>query len=383
MTATSRRTVLIVLSGAADPPGAQTPLAEAETPALDSLARRGRVGMAALGAHSPWDGFTALLGLGQAAPPLAWADAVASGIRVPDGSAVHRADFVTVRDGRVADPFAGGVGDPEAAVLLAAVAEAARAAGMDVDLVRLQGSRNLVVLPGPAAFCPSPWELVGTRPQSVLPMDGPERALHDLAGRVLSAHDVNSVRVDLGENPANALWIHGGGEARPAAAVRAAWGGGPGTVIVGRGGATLGLAELLGCRAAVVGGDDDEVAAAALTATRESDLVVVRSASVLADAVDGDPVRKRDAISRADARLVAPLLGALEEQESFRLVVTSDCVIDTVSRRLVRRPVPFVVLGSDDQAESGDAGFDEETADHGGLRLTPDEFVRLLHSESS
>ena len=352
--------MLLVLAGAFDPPGHATPLSDAEKPALDRMARAGRAGNVALSGRSPWEGFTELLGLGTVGPSLGAAEALGAGLDPGPGECVYRADFVTLADGVVRDPFGGRIKDPEAAALLDAV----RAAVPGLRIVRAGGHRNLVFLPGEAQFCPSPWEMAGRKPASGLPPEGPVRDLHLAAAAALAAHDVNTIRVDLGENPANALWIHGGG----AAAVRGA-GAAPagGAVLVGRGAAVKGLAQVLGWQDSIVEGDDEVLAAAALAALGTAGLVVVRTESVLDATSLGGAEARRDALSRVDARLVAPLLAAAEERDAFVMVVAADCVVDAATHALVRRPVPCVVAGAGRGV--GDAAFTERACDVGGYRL--------------
>jgi 2,3-bisphosphoglycerate-independent phosphoglycerate mutase len=349
--------VLVVLAGAFDPPGEGTPLADAEKPALDRMAREGRAGIVDLGARSPWEGFTSLLGLGDAAPSLGAAEALGAGVGISPGETAYRADFVTVADGVVRDPFGGKVKDPEGASL----AEAVRAAAPVARIVRLGGHRNVVLLPGAPQFCPSPWEMIGRKPSSGLPADGPLREFCDAAAGALSVHDVNAVRVDLGENPANALWLHGGG---PAAAERRAASRG---VLVGRGAATAGLARVLGWEFSLVEGDDDVLAAAALAAMAASDLVVVRTESVIDAGATGGREAKRDALSRADARLVAPLHAAASERDASVMAVAADSVLDADTHALVRRPVPFVATGL--AGGAGSPSFTERACDIGGQRV--------------
>jgi 2,3-bisphosphoglycerate-independent phosphoglycerate mutase len=354
--------VLVVLAGAFDPPGERTPLCDAETPALDRMARIGRCGVVDTGSRAPWDGFAALLGLaGGAAPSLGACEALGEGFAVRQGESVYRADFVTFGDAGLSDPFGGKIKDPEAAALLEAVAAAVPGARVR----RLGGHRNVVALPGAPEICPSPWEMFGRKSAAGLPADGPARAFFEASAEALAAHDVNEVRIDLRENPANALWLFGGG---PAAETRPG-GGAPagGAILVGRGAATAGLARVLGWESSVVSGDDDVLAAAALAAVAAADLVVVRTESVLDAAAVGGAEGKRDALSRADARLVAPLLSAVEEREAFVAAAAADAVFDSTTRVVSRGAAPFVVVGAG--AGAGDAAFTEQACAAGGFHV--------------
>jgi 2,3-bisphosphoglycerate-independent phosphoglycerate mutase len=127
------------------------------------------------------------------------------------------------------------------------------------------------------------------------------------------------------------------------------------------------LARVLGWESSIVTGDDDVLAAAALAAVAAADFVVVRTESVLdAAAADGRDA-KRDALSRADARLVAPLLAAVEERDAFVMAVAADSVFDAATRVLSRSPVPFVVVGA--AGRSGAAAFTESACAGGGYHV--------------
>jgi len=140
-----------------------------------------------------------------------------------------------------------------------------------------------------------------------------------------------------------------------------------GAVLVGRGAATAGLASALGWRSSIVEGDDDVLAAAALAAVSAADLVVVRTETVLDAAAALGLEGKRDALSIADARLVAPLLSALEERDAFVMAAAADCVFDSAARAVVRGPAPFVLAGT---GRSGlDTEFSEIACAAGGFHV--------------
>jgi len=371
------RRVLVVLAAGADggAGASQTPLAEAETVALDRIAREGRIGLlehpgGAFSGCSPWEGFTGLLGLSQAAPSLGVAVAWGAGIDVPPDHVAYRADFVTVDERGVRDPSAGGVGEPEATALLDAAREAVLQAVPGVELHRLDGARNLAILPAPAGRCLSPWEATETPPVEAMPAIGMVRAFFLAASEALAGHDVNTVRVDLGENPANALWLHGGGNVPPA--LTAPWpmpAEPPLTVaLVGSGLALRGLARHLGARFVETGEDHDDLAAGALGALAEHDLVVVRTTAALR-VPRGDVAARREILSAVDARVVAPLLSALEERGAYRLSVAADSVLDEDLWRLVPAPSPFAELSSDARAEGLDRTFNERNCERTGVRL--------------
>lgn len=364
-----RKRVLVVLAGGTDPAGDGTPLADAEVPALARIARRGRAGILRTASETPWDGFCEILGLGAAAPSLAAADAAGAGIAVGAQEVVWRADFVTL-DGRgIHDPWGGGIRDGEADELL----RAASTALPGVRLHRLDGARNLAVASSGAEPCAPPWAMVGRPASAGFSPTGRVREWFEAARLALAQHDVNSVRVDLRENPANALWFHGAG-GPCGRGLASAFGGG--VALVGRGTSTKGLAAALGWTPQVVDGDDEALAAAALSALDGADLVVVRTATPLVAAAAGHSAR-RDALSALDARLVAPLLGALEEADGHAMAVVSDCAFDSRVHSAVRGAAVCAVV-RDGDANAGPARFTESDCARSGFHADPATLAALL-----
>ncbi len=364
-----RKRVLVVLAGGTDPAGDATPLAEAEVPALARIARRGRAGILRTAAATPWDGFCEILGLGASAPSLAAADAAGAGIAVGAGEVVWRADFVTL-DGRgVHDPWGGGIHGGEADELL----RAASVALPGVRLHRLAGARNLAVTPGPAEPGAPPWAMAGRPASAGFSPTGRVREWFEAARAALAQHDVNSVRVDLRENPANALWFHGaGGPCGRGLGSQF----GTGVALVGRGTRTQGLAVALGWTPHVVDGDDEALAAAALAALDGAGLVIVRTETALVAAAAGQAAR-RDALSALDARLVAPLLGALEEADGHAMAVVSDCAVDSRVHAAVRGAAVCAVV-RDGDANAGPARFTESECARSGFHADPATLAALL-----
>ena len=73
--------------------------------------------------------------------------------------------------------------------------------------------------------------------------------------------------------------------------------------------------------------------AAALDALDDGVTLVLHATSVLAATASGASSAKRDAISYLDARVIGPLLGALEERDEFAFAVVSGGLLDGASHR--------------------------------------------------
>lgn len=220
---------MLVCSSMADEPmeelGGRTPLEVAKTPFMDSLAKNGRVGtanfvphsleasnaaacMAALG-YDPLEFYTGLA-------PL---EALALSIPSDDREVVFRCDLVTVSEGKLVDPTAGNISPREAEILFEAVSEGFR--NKADHFFRGSGHRNYLVAGGPErvddldeADCVPPQKMIGHPIEKFFPKGkASDLLVHWIrkSREILENHEVNRVRIDLGENPANQLWFWGQG----------------------------------------------------------------------------------------------------------------------------------------------------------------------------
>lgn len=364
--------VLVVVSGLADPDAEWTPLSQAGTPHLDRMAREGRIGQLHGGAWSPWRAFLSVLGIDEG-PELGPAAALGVGAPPAANEVVYRADWVTAAEDRILDPRAGDIDGVEAEALQAHLAER----NSDVRLRRLSGPRNLAYFAAAsvateddtAPHVGPPITSMGRPLGSELP-EGVLRDLVDMSLLRLPPHDVNEVRLDLGENPATALWPHGGGELPPSGS--RGWLP-PSTLLIGPGEEYAGLASWAGIEYRECEPGDTAAVATALEALDDGVFLVLHATSVLAATASGATDAKRDAISYLDARVIGPLLGALEERDEFALAVVSGGRIDGSTHRWTREDVPFVFLSSaldvsSDSANS-DRGFSETACAGSGLHL--------------
>jgi 2,3-bisphosphoglycerate-independent phosphoglycerate mutase len=216
---------VLILAGATDEPvadlDARTPLQAAATPGLDELAASGRLGMASI---LPPDSeplgealLMSVLGYDprEFIPARGPIEALAHGVRLGRPDRAFRVNLVTVRDGRLLDAGGGFVGDREAAELLSALRPGLPP---ELELHAGQSYRHLLVWRGCGALgdlvTRPPHTCVGQSVDRNLPRGRGAEVLLDLMQRsplLLDEHDVNAVRRELGEQPANALWPHGGG----------------------------------------------------------------------------------------------------------------------------------------------------------------------------
>lgn len=219
------RYLLVLIDGLADTPlpelGGKTPLEAATAPALDKLATQGRLGtIRTIPRDEPPETLAALFTLlgyppGPYLTGRGYYEALAAGLMLSEDEWCFRLQFVTEVDGKLVDAHAGGLTDEEGRELISALESHFK----QTNLRFVQGRQHnhLLIVDGidfNGATTVSPFNILD------LPLKEhqPEGPGHEVllkvmneAPAVLRKHEINRVRVDLGQNPANAVWLWGGG----------------------------------------------------------------------------------------------------------------------------------------------------------------------------
>jgi len=380
---------IIVPDGMADEPvealSGRTPMEAAATPAMDRVAAEGRLGLARLVPQGMPPGSDvanlALLGYDPRAcysgrAPL---EAAAMGLPLGPGQIAFRANLVTVVDGVMRDYSAGAISTTEAHVLVEVLNEA-----LETDEVRFYPGisyRHVMIYSGA-----EPLDLKTTPPHDILDQpvaghlptgQGREfvRRLMSASREVLAEHDINRVRVDLGENPATQVWLWGEGPApqMPAFAER-----------FGISGAAITAVDLIRGIATLIGWDVIEVPGAtgfydtdyaakglyAVSAFQKSDLVYVHIEAPDEAGHHGDVGAKVRAIECIDRDIVGPVAKALRQHKAYRLLVLPDHPTPIARRTHTADPVPFAMCGRDVPGGRG-RPFTEASAAATGFTVDP------------
>jgi 2,3-bisphosphoglycerate-independent phosphoglycerate mutase len=370
-------------SGMADEPlaelGGRTPLTAAHKPALDELARDGKIGcvrtlpeplpaseevalLSALG-FNPEEFFTGEAG-------LAVAD---SGLKVGPGQLAFVHNLTTEANGVLVDHAAGQITPKEAEVLLTSLAAAF--GRPDAQFYAGRGFSGVTVLPvGEDA---SPETALGGPVARRMPRGrGCEllERLMQLSRETFLEHEINRVRTDLGENPANLLWLWGAGKPPnlPSFESRHKLSG----AMVAATESARGLGRLCGMRVPHVSGatggyrtDYAAKAQCALEAIGAVDLVVVHVASPAEASLEGNVQRKISAIQDIDAMIAAPLLQYARSHADIRMMFLCTHLASVARRRRLRDAVPVAMFGpglepfrrgvfSEAAAENGELGVE-------------------------
>lgn len=396
----------VIVSGLTDEPnprlGGRTPLQAARTPHLDAMAGGGRLGqvVSCPPRFEPGSdvGTMTLLGYDPASyytgrAPL---EATAAGIALGPTDTVFRCNLVTCSDNRMADPTGGRITDREARVLIEDLN--AELAGDGVEFVLGRRYRALLVardICGNGVSTTPPHQIPGRPIGDYLPRGrGADRLIELIKAsrRLLDAHEINETRRDLGENPANMIWLWGQGRPPqlPAFADRYRVDGAAiSTVDTVRGLAmSIGwpLRDLpapaepapidsgavhMGLTAGNGGKTDGDYAAiadAALDELADRDLVVVHVSGPDGSSHAGNIQRKLKTIEAIDRDLVGPLRETLAGLPRHRLAVLPDHGTSLLSRAHLRDPVPFVATG-EGLRPAGAPEFSESAASKSRCRV--------------
>lgn len=317
---------------------------------LHELAQTGAGGLCRLDRRSPagWmDRFglhrTLLGGAGEAAPAGGRCYAESAEVRIGERDIVWSCDLMTQRDGVVVDPAGGRISTKESAVLIEALQSA-----LGSDTRRWQaaeGATHLFVSRGKeldartGAGLPPTDLLVGDPWTRHLPKGAAGAALQALleeANAILDKHPVNRVRVDLGEDPANAVWLWGASPAAqpPTFTDRTGLSG----AVISSNFVVRGLSKSLDL-AWYTGPSSWEERSLQSTAESVHRLLPGRDFVYVHLAVaSADPVERLCAMERLDQVLIRPWAEALPRHGAWRLMVAVD------DRQ--QGTVPFIAAGT-------------------------------------
>ncbi|MDH7600395.1 MAG: cofactor-independent phosphoglycerate mutase [Sedimentisphaerales bacterium] len=358
-----RKHVIIVPDGAADEQlaqfGGKTVIEAASTPNMDKIAMMGRQGLV----HNVPEGMEpgsdvammSLLGYDPARYYTGRApiEAAAKKIRLGPRDWAFRCNLVTIADGLMADHSAGHITTQEAASLIKDIASIVGRPGIEFYVG--VSYRHLVIFRDTDFEVQTypPHDYLGKPVEDILPRGKGAELLRDLMARsaqLLADHQVNQVRTDLGENPANAIWL---------------WGQGRHTVLerfekrFGIKGAAITAVDLVRGLARLVGFELIEVEGAtgffetnyagkgqaAIEALGTYDLVLVHIEAPDEASHQGDADLKKAALERIDQLIVGPVLDALTAYPAWRIMVLPDHPTPIRTRAHSEDPVPFAMAG--------------------------------------
>lgn len=354
---------MIIPDGAADVPlddlDGKTPLQAADIPNMDTIARTGRVGrvlnipegypagsdvaiLSVLG-YDPRNCYT-----GRA--PL---EAAAQGLTVAPDEWIFRCNLVTIIEGVMEDYSAGQISTREASALIDLLQ--ARLGSDRLAFYTGVAYRHLVTLKAEIDVTTTPpHDILGQAIDTHLPTGAGSPVLREImqqAGDLLAGHEINTVRHDLGENPATDIWLWGEGKMPTLETFESRFGlrGSAITAVD----LVRGISKLIGWEVIEVEGATGYVETnyagkgkAAVEALDEKDIVLVHVEATDEAGHNADVAGKVYGLEQIDRHIVGPVLERLRtEGEDWRIVVLPDHPTPCPVRTHTREPVPFAMAG--------------------------------------
>lgn len=330
--------VLVIYEGAADVPldelEGSTPLQLARAVNASALAERGVGGCLVWSSSDRLNRAECHLASVLGLPPVdvrmlrrGPVEAAVAGSGGASWTYAFRGNFVAMDGDRVSESRVSGLSADETKWLTDALAEGFAGDGIRFSVVA-EGRLSVTMDRLSGAVDPGAFPEPGVRMDDTQQRVTDRRAIMGKAGEILAATSLNEVRVDLGENPANGLWLWGGG---PPVSVAMAW---PASVsralMVTSSPLARGMAALCGMETIALGDIWSETAAPDLVsadglyqAMLRHDLAVVYVEAPLEGGRYGGGVEKVKAIDRLDIHLLGRLNEVLRRFPEHRLLLAA------------------------------------------------------------
>ncbi|MBL7081443.1 MAG: cofactor-independent phosphoglycerate mutase [Candidatus Omnitrophica bacterium] len=374
--------IILVPDGMADYPLAQlngkSPLEAADTPNMDFLAKCGQVGRlrSVPEGMSPASDVANMSILGYN-PKVYYTgrgpiEAVNLGLDLEEGDIAFRCNFVSLNNRMLVDYSAGHITTKEASTLIKYLNQ--KLATEELRFYAGVSYRNLMILKNanPELInikCFPPHDILGKKFEQYLPRGKGVNYIISLmqeSQKLLCGHEVNLVRLDLKENPADMIWLWGQGKRPNLPSFKEKYGL-KGNVISAVD-LIKGLGKILGLEPINVVGATGYYdtnykgkAQAAINALKKEDFVFLHVEAPDEAGHNGDLREKILAIERFDYYIVGKIVASFRRRRNFRILVLPDHYTPLSLKTHTSRPVPFVIFGKDIYGE-GRLGFNEKEA---------------------
>ncbi|MDD5136758.1 MAG: cofactor-independent phosphoglycerate mutase [Candidatus Omnitrophica bacterium] len=364
------RYAILVGDGMSDYPiaelGNKTPLEVAKIPNINEMAKRGAVGLVKTVPRGmkPASDIANLSILGY--DPKAYytgrgpLEAANIGVELGENEVAFRCNLVTVNNGIMADYSAGHIADKESKVLIEYLNDK-----LGADNIRFyhgKSYRNLLLIKAKSlddldslikTSCTPPHDITAQEIAKNLPKgrgaDLLNRLMED-SRAVLEKHEINKVRVDLGENPANMIWLWGQGTNPNMPTFKG---------MFGIEGAVISAVDLVNGIGKIAGLELVSVPGAtgyydtnyqgkgeyAVEVLKRKDFVFVHVEAPDEAGHNGDLRAKITAIENFDKFVVGAVWDFLKETKDFRILVLSDHATPVSVRTHVSDAAPFAMAG--------------------------------------
>ena len=376
--------IVILADGMADEPlkefGGKTPMEYACTPAMDSLAAKGSVGMVQTvpASMKPGSDVANLSVLGydpttnySGRSPL---EALSVGVAIEPGDVVLRCNLVTLSENEpyeekvIIDHSSGEISTQDANILMDAVREAFNSE--EFQFYTGTSYRHITIWnKGEVLDFEQPHDHLGEKIGSYLPKNMLFRSMMEKSFQILNQHPLNQKRALAGKNKANSLWFWGAGTKPSLQSFYE---------MTGLKGAMISAVDLL--KGIVVGSGMEVLevegatgsldtnyagkAAAAVQALmdRGNDFVYVHVEAPDEMGHQGSAANKVRAIEEIDKNIIAVISSELDAQKvDYRMMILPDHPTPIRCRTHTGDPVPYLLYDSISVQENS-APFSEKGA---------------------
>ncbi len=296
------------------------------------------------------------------------------GIDLSSQDVAFRCNLVTVNNkDTLVDYSAGHITSREAAVLIKFIDR--KLGSSQIKFYSGVSYRHIMVIKSSAnqdlenLLCKPPHDIMGLQISKNLPKGKDAQIIINLmqkSRRLLKKHEINMVRIDLKENPANMIWLWSPGKKPDMPSFFKRYGL-TGSVISAVD-LIKGLGRVLGLKVINVKGatgyydtDYKAKAEAALAALKDKDFVFLHVEAPDEAGHNGDLREKITAIERFDHLVVGTILKAFKKRKDFRILVLPDHATPLSVRTHTRDVVFFGMYGKDINS-GGFSGFNEKQA---------------------
>jgi len=282
------------------------------------------------------------------------------GVNLEEGDIALRCNLITRADNKMADYSAGHISTEEARILIGHINKALGSEKIKFypgvsyrHLMVLKTGSKEEALKVAKIKCRPPHDILGKDILKNLPEGRGKEMLIELMNRsieVLKTNDINKVRVDLGENPANMIWLWGQGIMPEMPLFKE---------LYGVTGSIISAVDLIKGMGKVIGLEVINVPGAtgyydtnfkgkadyALGALENKDFVFVHVEAPDEAGHNGDIREKINAIENFDRHIVGTIWEAFKDRKDFRIMVLPDHATPISCRTHTTDPVPFVAAG--------------------------------------
>ncbi|NMC74201.1 MAG: cofactor-independent phosphoglycerate mutase [Geobacteraceae bacterium] len=374
--------------------GGKTPLEYASTPFMDSMAKKGRLGLArTIPPGYPPGSDVANLSVFGYDPRTCYTgrsplEAASMGVQLGPDDVAFRLNLVNLHTSNgtisMGDYSAGHITTEEGGELVESLAQELGGGEFEFYpgvsyrhlLVWRNGKEKLELTP--------PHDISGKCIDAYLPKGDGSDVLLRLMERsrdILSGHPLYRKRQEAGKTPANSIWLWGHGKAPRMVTYRERFG--LSGAVISAVDLVRGIGVYAGLEVIRVPGATGYIdtnyqgkAEAALEALKRLDFVYLHVEAPDESSHSGSIENKIRAIEDFDAKIVGPISEGIREFGEYRILCTPDHPTPIRLMTHTADPVPFIIYSGEADVSPEVAGYDEKSARKTGLFL--EEGYRLM-----